>query len=307
MLQIKNTLGGGKPEGLYAWKKYSIGFKYKEASVNKYENISIDTPQSGSIKVYTGSSYTFDENTGMYTLVDPFEYSVKLNGATTTFTQIYVTYKSPTSANMWIHNSGNYGFQVYNYTSSGVTLNRNSSDYPIMEYSAETEPTYTFLDYIVSDKETAYPDGGEKGGYWYERVREITPEMFGCSKIAVDEFIPTANRSMSATTVQHSLGEIPKAVIIADTTSWEDYYKSKSSYTIKLAFIPNFGASASPSAGASALTYYYSSSVSKADYTNATGSWTMTTNTIKGSSNASGFSSYAFFMANHKYTIITMA
>ena len=29
MLQIKNTLGGGKPEGLYEWKKYSVGFKYK--------------------------------------------------------------------------------------------------------------------------------------------------------------------------------------------------------------------------------------------------------------------------------------
>ena len=25
-----------------------------------------------------------------------------------------------------------------------------------------------FIDYVVSDKETAYPDGGEKGGYWYE-------------------------------------------------------------------------------------------------------------------------------------------
>ena len=24
MLQIKNTLGGGKPEGLYVWKKYSF-------------------------------------------------------------------------------------------------------------------------------------------------------------------------------------------------------------------------------------------------------------------------------------------
>ena len=215
MLQIKNTLGGGKPEGLYVWKKYSIGFKYKEASVNKYENISIDTPQSGSIKVYAGSSYTFDENTGMYTLVDPSEYSVELNGASTTFANIYVTYKSPTSANMWIHNSTNYGFQVYNYTSSGVTLNRNSSDYPIMEYSAETEPTYTFLDYIVSDKETAFPDGGEKGGYWYEKIVDILG-LLSCTKILVETFIPTRNISVGygTYTLNHGLGEIPKYAIL---------------------------------------------------------------------------------------------
>ena len=199
MLQIKNTLGGGKPEGLYVWKKHSIGFKYKEASVNKYENISIDTPQSGSIKVYAGSSYTFDENTGMYTLVDPSEYSVELNGASTTFAQIYVTYKSPTSANMWIHNSINYGFRVYNYTSSGVTLNRDSSDYPIMAYSAETEPTYTFLDYIVSDKETAYPDGDVQNGYYYEKVVGVKA-AFGSVSIS---------NSPSDLVINHNLGVMP--------------------------------------------------------------------------------------------------
>ena len=33
MLQIKNTLGGGKSEGLYVWKKYEIGSELKE--INK--------------------------------------------------------------------------------------------------------------------------------------------------------------------------------------------------------------------------------------------------------------------------------
>ena len=240
MLQIKNTLGGGKPKGLYAWKKYSIGFKYKEASVNKYENISIDTPQSGSIKVYAGSSYTFDENTGMYTLVDPSEYSVKLNGASTTFAQIYVTYKSPTSANMWIHNSINYGFQVYNYTSSGVTLNRNSSDYPIMAYSAEAEPTYIFLDYIVSDKETAYPDGGEKDGYWYEKVSEGAKMSFG--SIAV-----TGNPS--ELTIEHNLGVIPNkfavfpyscGMVSGDPTTLEYVYDSENKYFALMGYINGY-------------------------------------------------------------------
>ena len=84
---------------------------------------------------------------------------------------------------------------------------------------------YTFLDYIVSDKETAYPDGGEKGGYWYERVSEgITPGMFGCTKMAVDTLILTADTKLSTYTVNHSLGKIPKVILViaetAPTVAW---------------------------------------------------------------------------------------
>ena len=73
-------------------------------------------------------------------------------------------------------------------------------------------PTYTFLDYIVSDKETAYPDGGEKGGYWYEKIFEITPQMFGCTKMAIDYKI-WASASVSIS-YDHSLGEVPKVAIL---------------------------------------------------------------------------------------------
>ena len=72
--------------------------------------------------------------------------------------------------------------------------------------------TYTFLDYIVSDKETAYPDGGEKGGYWYEKIFEITPQMFGCTKMAIDYKIwASASGSIR---YAHSLGEAPKVAIL---------------------------------------------------------------------------------------------
>ena len=69
-----------------------------------------------------------------------------------------------------------------------------------------------FLGYIVSDKETAYPDGGEKGGYWYERVVEgITPEMFGATKKEEQTF--TVSSSANEKIITHSLGEIPKLVL----------------------------------------------------------------------------------------------
>lgn len=71
-----------------------------------------------------------------------------------------------------------------------------------------------FVDFAVSDSPTAYPDGGEQGGYWYEKVvEEITPEMFGCTKMAVDTFT-FASATYCTTELSHSLGEKPKVLLI---------------------------------------------------------------------------------------------
>ena len=79
----------------------------------------------------------------------------------------------------------------------------------------KNDTDHTFIDYVVSDKENAYPDGGEKGGYWYEKVSEgITPEMFGCTQMAVDTFTLTSNTIGSNYSISHSLGTKPKYFII---------------------------------------------------------------------------------------------
>ena len=66
-----------------------------------------------------------------------------------------------------------------------------------------------FIDYIVSDKETAYPDGGELNGYWYEKVGGgLSPEMFGCTEIAIDKLVFASNTEIG--TLNHSLGKKPK-------------------------------------------------------------------------------------------------
>ena len=81
------------------------------------------------------------------------------------------------------------------------------------------------VSFVVSDKETAYPDGGEKGGYWYERVSEcITPEMFGCTKMAVDKFTLSSRKSCNGYTISHSLDAIPKFMFIIAEKKPTDYY-----------------------------------------------------------------------------------
>ena len=71
-----------------------------------------------------------------------------------------------------------------------------------------------FIDYIVSDKETAYPDGGEKGGYWYEKVSDGVDlkSIFNLTDIAVDVFTPASD--LDSPNIPHSLGKVPKVALI---------------------------------------------------------------------------------------------
>lgn len=65
-------------------------------------------------------------------------------------------------------------------------------------------------DFSVSDNESAYPDGGEQNGYWYEKYKSPL-EQQGI-KAAVSTFVLGSNQV--APYVEHSLGVIPKAVVV---------------------------------------------------------------------------------------------
>ena len=200
MLQIKNTLGGGKPEGLFAWKKCSVVL-LDSITTKVRENYELGTATFDTT-VYYSTSYTFDEATGIYTLVNPQSANLAYNGSGGAATvsmekSTYYIWGSTSSDKIYTTNDGStYKVGIRNvggsvYLESTVT----NEKYDI--HSAKAE--YTFLNYIVSDKETAYPDGGEKGGYWYERVSEVKA-AFGSVSIS---------NSPSDLVINHNLGVMP--------------------------------------------------------------------------------------------------
>ena len=71
----------------------------------------------------------------------------------------------------------------------------------------ENNTDHTFIDYVVSDKETAYPDGGEKGEYWYEKVAEG-------AKVASGSITTTSN---SGITIEHGLKKTPTKFMLFKT------------------------------------------------------------------------------------------
>ena len=275
MLQIKNTLGGGKPEGLYAWKKYEIGSELKVLNesvsslpYNFYRSSAVvlngeihilgSSPSGNKTKHYKwdGSSWT-----SVSTL--PYDFyrgsAVVLNGEihilgsgdssnltkhykwdgaswTSVSTLPYAFYDgSAVVFDNEIHILGGSGGSTKYYKWDGAswtsvstlpydftygsavvfdngihTLGSGNNNYYTAHYLVYGYVlTYTFLGYIVSDKETAYPDGGEKGGYWYERVVEgIDLSLLGLSKSEQGSFTPTSN--IKSYTINHNLGVKPK-------------------------------------------------------------------------------------------------
>lgn len=88
-----------------------------------------------------------------------------------------------------------------------------------------------YIGFVVSDNADAYPDGGEQGGYWYEKVSDGIPITdLGYTKFAIDTITPTTANSGSSRwqgQVPHSLGEIPQTFIMFLISTPKDSYALK--------------------------------------------------------------------------------
>ena len=68
----------------------------------------------------------------------------------------------------------------------------------------------TFVDYVVDNNESKYPDGGTQDGYWYEKVVE------GVAGIDFGEV--TLASTAASVTVSHKLGTVPSWVALIPKT-----------------------------------------------------------------------------------------
>ena len=192
MLQIKNTLGGGKPEGLYAWRKYSVS-AIKSQSVESSDQAR--NVGSGSTTVYYATSYTFDENTGIYTLVNP--------SSTTDIISLwsgeYVIFGATSGTTMYrAYRAGHSNYCTRFYASTSQIATVNSAPYSI--YTAVDDNRKTYVTTLVSDNGDKYPDGIiHTDGYYYAKV------ALAYGKVSLN--------SGETITIPHMLGSKPTLVI----------------------------------------------------------------------------------------------
>ena len=143
--------GGGKSSGLYAWKKYRPDFSITLTLIHANPlrfNISFSDGRTiTSLDDIKNIKFSFLESTEYYCIINNNnELEYYRVGSTP-----YATYEC--------------------YISDGYLI--------IMATPVDIEEALQgliyngekiFIDYIVSDKETTYPDGAEKDGYYYESV-----------------------------------------------------------------------------------------------------------------------------------------
>ena len=87
------------------------------------------------------------------------------------------------------------------------------------KYEYESSTVGDFVDYVVSDTETDYPDGDVQDGHWYKKVVEGVD--FGT-------FTPVSSASPPVQTsiiIEHSLGVVPSHVYVMAMNMSEASYK----------------------------------------------------------------------------------
>lgn len=146
--------------GKYVWKKY----EYTPA-----ETIQVINPKS-TLTYYKSDSFKVSSDDYNVNSVDISFF----NG----FTLAVAKYNQYIINDGYVTINGRNIEVVYDKTNAILTVKGvtySSSDSGTLNYNGiktyeKEEKIGGLIGYIVSDLETAYPDGGEKDGYWYERV-----------------------------------------------------------------------------------------------------------------------------------------
>lgn len=199
MLQIKNTLGGGKPEGSYVWRKNEViktlittlspsnftvkvgtnitGYSYHSITLTSNLSVNLSTTKGitkelvaqwldgVSVKVYNTNVSNYSESR---TLSDNGDGTLTLTNSYGASAIITITLVNADVATITLSTdqseSASYTYVTFYGSSRSSFPYSTSTSKNVKVY----DTSYSFLNYIVSDKETAYPDGGvHADGYYY--------------------------------------------------------------------------------------------------------------------------------------------
>lgn len=152
----------------HVWKKYVTNTTYIETSTVLNGK---PTQPSGTLGIYIAKAYTFDSNTGKYTLSDPV-----FGGNTTlgpydageyrymafsdaSVAKIYSTNASPGYGNKWhiVSNSDDGSYFIHSGTGQ---ITEHTSDKSVSQSSS-------LVGTVSSSSANAYPEDGVSGFYWY--------------------------------------------------------------------------------------------------------------------------------------------
>ena len=155
--------------GSYVWKKFTAEI-FKDGSFNISNISEIDTTNhKGLIATLSSNEYNIND----YEDLNGFETTYMSGSVTKVGLKFYKT-----TVKWWVvlnpSDTRTYSYSLENGTLTiqgiGCDANMDVWDKPIT-CTGGAEIT-EFIGYVISDDPNKYPDGGEKNGYWYEKVND---------------------------------------------------------------------------------------------------------------------------------------
>ena len=207
LLNIKNN---AKKEGLYVWKKYEI--VPPVIVTNPTFSGDVASAKINATMGITGTNFDLSLlGTELNDTVKTFFEGFSVSGSYPKFTITNNTlYYNPSA-------SISREIAAFDGTVLTISLPLTSSYTGTFEFTYVGEKTlnetsYNFLDYIVSDSSTDYPDGGVQDGYYYEKVKEAYK--------GIDCGVITLTSASQEITVEHNLGVAPTKCGLIDANTW---------------------------------------------------------------------------------------
>ena len=196
---VNRKVAENRGEGQYVWKKYSLNGM----------TIQLTHTVTGNPSTWHMSADGL--NNGDY---------VNLVGVTGKYNSSYAfNFISKTQVAL-----GNSGTEIYPYTydpdNQNIVISASfGNTLTLTDINADV---LTFIDFAVSDDESAYPNGGEQDGYWYELV----------DFSLLNDNVATGTFSLSVSkqtiTVAHGLGKKPTGIFgfKKKTTKFDTHFDS---------------------------------------------------------------------------------
>lgn len=215
---LVNAVPDSEKKGLYVWKKST-----KKATVTFVQT-------SHNPITLTASSSDID----LGTVDTNWFVGIKCNYSWATATYAFEFMENDVFV-IWTADGASHLYDgTYSYNQATKTITTNINPPGSFGINSSATKQGSFIEFVVADNASAYPDGGTQGGYWYEKVVEGVPltGILGMQKIAVDYFTKTTDRYLSADPITHSLGAVPTMVFIMPVAGSYTLQADYSSYCI---------------------------------------------------------------------------
>lgn len=171
---------------------YSKNSEIRTIDLNK-NVLSIDGVQ---LKTFTAANFNSGLTLSLFAVHRSTGYEEKLKGDILEC-QVYDNGTLVRNLKACMTSDGTLGY--YDKVNNVLYTNQGTGSFTFGADSTE------FLDYVVSDDPTAYPDGGMQDGYWYEKVSEIT---------GIDYGEVTLTSAAAEITINHNLKVKPKYCLL---------------------------------------------------------------------------------------------